>query len=104
MSRSHKKMELNPRLSEYVFCPEEDCDELIEVTFYPGYAAPAASNHDDPRFSDPGGGAEIDSCPETCPACGATLDEDKMLDLALARMDSRLDGEDEGPEWDKDDD
>ena len=92
MSRSHKKVSLNPLLSAFVSCPE--CDESITVTFYPGYPAPAASNHDDPRFSDPGGDAELDECPETCPTCGVALDENKMLALAMDAIDDQNDGDD----------
>jgi hypothetical protein len=57
------------------------CEEEMEFEFTPARPAPCCSNHDDPRFSDPGNGAEIEG-PEECENCGHEIDQEKVLDKA----------------------
>ncbi len=66
------------------------------VEFTPPRPAPPCSDHDSPRFSDPGDDGEID-LPDACERCGQAFDLDAELSNALAHVEF----EDDGPDPDR---
>lgn len=60
-----------------IACP--NCKAPMEFDVSPGRPAPDCWNHDDPKFSDPGSGPEIESGDLKC-ECGYELDESDVLE------------------------
>lgn len=75
-------------------CPE--CGTEHDGDFTPERAAPFCMNHDDPKFGDPGEGADWDGA-EVCENCGCKFNMEKIIDKAYEKYADEDEGYD-GPD------
>lgn len=88
------------------YTKEIDLSLKVRVTFTPGRPAPHCNNPDDPRFSDPGDGPELDweivdsECPSFIDdAVEAALDTKRGRDFMGTEIDASI-APDDGPDPD----